>query len=154
MEATKLLELIPQQRPFRFIDEILSVDETQIEATYYFRKDEYFYQGHFPHHPVTPGVILTETAAQTSVVALGIFLLEQALTNKAELNEWTTFFTDSQMEFYLPVYPGERVRIKGEKIFFRKMKLKSKVQVFNEQNQLVCEGVLAGLGVKNESKQS
>jgi len=150
MEVTELLALIPQQKPFRFIDEIISVDENQIQATYYFKKDEYFYQGHFPGNPVTPGVILTEAAAQASVVALGIFLLDKMIENKVDLKKWTTFFTESQMEFFLPVYPGTKIRVIGEKIFWRKMKLKSKVQMFNEQNELVCEGTLAGIGVKNE----
>ena len=150
MEAIDLLELIPQQRPFRFIDQIISVNENQIQTSYRFKEDEYFYQGHFPNNPVTPGVILTEAAAQASVVALGIYLLDKMTEKKEELKKWTTFFTESQMEFFLPVYPGTNVRIVGEKIFWRKMKLKSKVQMFNDQNELVCEGILAGVGVKNE----
>ena len=43
-----LLELLPQQEPFRFVDEIVEVDEEHIVARYTFRPDADFYRGHFP----------------------------------------------------------------------------------------------------------
>ena len=55
-----LLELLPQQEPFRFVDEIVEVDEEHIVARYTFRPDADFYRGHFPGNPITPGVLLTE----------------------------------------------------------------------------------------------
>ncbi|MCK7510745.1 MAG: hypothetical protein MZV70_46225 [Desulfobacterales bacterium] len=71
----EVLDLVPQQAPFRFIDEIISLDEQQIVGAYRFREDEYFYRGHFPGRPITPGVILIETMAQIGVVAFGMYLL-------------------------------------------------------------------------------
>ena len=44
----EILDLVPQQAPFRFIDEIIRLDEEQIVGAYRFREDEYFYRGHFP----------------------------------------------------------------------------------------------------------
>src|SRR5512137_2288214 len=70
----QILLNIPQQHPFRFIDEILELDEEHIVGAYRFREDEYFYPGHFPGQPITPGVILIETMAQTGVVAFGLYL--------------------------------------------------------------------------------
>ncbi len=58
LSPDELLELLPQQEPFRFVDEILAVDEDSISARYTFRPDADFYRGHFPGNPVTPGVIL------------------------------------------------------------------------------------------------
>ena len=55
----QILALLPQQRPFRYVDEILEVDEQRIVGRYTFREDEWFYAGHFPGRPVTPGVIWT-----------------------------------------------------------------------------------------------
>ena len=52
-----LLELLPQQEPFRFVDEIVEVDEEHIVARYTFRPDADFYRGHFPGNPITPGVL-------------------------------------------------------------------------------------------------
>jgi len=54
----EVLDLIPQQEPFRFVDEILEVDEDHIVAKYRFRPEADFYRGHFPGNPITPGVIL------------------------------------------------------------------------------------------------
>ncbi|MBN2397434.1 MAG: beta-hydroxyacyl-ACP dehydratase, partial [Deltaproteobacteria bacterium] len=67
----QVLEMVPQMPPFRFIDDILEMDGDHIVGAYRFREDEYFYRGHFPGRPVTPGVILIETMAQTGVVAFG-----------------------------------------------------------------------------------
>jgi 3-hydroxyacyl-[acyl-carrier-protein] dehydratase len=47
----EVLSLVPQQPPFRFIDEIISLDDEQIIGAYRFREDEYFYRGHFPAIP-------------------------------------------------------------------------------------------------------
>ena len=75
-----VLETVPQQAPFRFIDSILELEPDRIVSSYTFRENEYFYSGHFKDNPVTPGVILIETMAQTGVVALGIYqLMEQGL---------------------------------------------------------------------------
>lgn len=147
MEANKILEYIPQQKPFRFIDEILEIDEEHIVGKYTFKKDEFFYEGHFPGDPVTPGVILTESMAQTGVVALGLYLTFLKV-GEEELNKWTTFFTDCQMDFYKPVYPGQTVIIKGKKKFFRRMKLSSTVTMYLENGEKVAEGIVSGMGVE------
>lgn len=149
MEVSKILEHLPQQAPFRFLDEIVEIDEDRIVGRYTFKQDEFFYKGHFPGHPVTPGVILTEAMAQTGVVALGLYLL-YLKEGEEVLNKWTTFFTDCQMDYYKPVLPGQTVIIKGEKKFFRRMKLKSSVQMYIENGDLVAEGTVSGMGVLRE----
>ena len=100
----EILELVPQQTPFRFIDNILSINEDQIVGQYTFKQDESFYAGHFPGNPVTPGVILLETMAQTGVVAFGLYLLSLKV-DKSELNNWVTLFSDAQVEYNKPVFP-------------------------------------------------
>jgi 3-hydroxyacyl-[acyl-carrier-protein] dehydratase len=49
------------------------------------------------------------------------------------------------MQFFLPVYPGELVRVRSQKHYFRFNKLKCGVRMYNEQQQLVCKGILAGM---------
>jgi 3-hydroxyacyl-[acyl-carrier-protein] dehydratase len=145
----QILSLIPQQRPFRFIDTIVEVDERHITAAYRFREDEYFYTGHFPGRPITPGVILVETMAQAAVVALGIALLLHKGVEISKIKEMTTLFTYAEaLEFIGAVAPGERVMIKGEKIYFRKGSIKTKASIARESGETVCFGVLAGTGVK------
>ena len=51
----EVLALVPQQEPFRFIGEIISLDEEQIIGAYRFREDEFFYRGHFPGQPYYAG---------------------------------------------------------------------------------------------------
>jgi 3-hydroxyacyl-[acyl-carrier-protein] dehydratase len=155
MEANRqmienILRAIPQKKPFRFIDDILSLDENQITGTYRFREDEYFYAGHFPGQPVTPGVILLETMAQTGVVAYGIYLL--MILGKMTLEEighFITLFTFMDtVEFVGMVRPGEKVIVRGEKIYLRKMSMKVRVHMERENGELVCSGIIAGMAVK------
>jgi 3-hydroxyacyl-[acyl-carrier-protein] dehydratase len=151
--ARQILDLIPQQPPFRFIDDILAIEDGKITAVYQFQKDEYFYKGHFPGMPITPGVILIESMAQTGVVALGISLLLKEGSSIEELKKTTTLFTFAdKIEFSGIVQPGEKVIIRGEKIYFRKGVLKSKVSMTRENGDTVCTGLLTGTGVvTNES---
>jgi 3-hydroxyacyl-[acyl-carrier-protein] dehydratase len=53
--------------------------------------------------------------------------------------------TESEMEFLKPVYPGERVRVRGEKIYFRFQKLKAKVFLYTANGELACRGQIAGI---------
>ena len=75
LSKEEVLALVPQQAPFRFIDEIESSSTpiTSWRATPSGPMLD-FYRGHFPGNPITPGVILVETMAQAGVVAFGIYL--------------------------------------------------------------------------------
>jgi len=144
----KILDLIPQQAPFRFIDDILDVNDESIVGTYRFKKDEYFYRGHFPECPVTPGVILIETMAQTGVVAFGIFLLLRQGISAEQIRSMTTLFTLADgVEFSALVSPGERVKVRGEKVYLRRGNLKTRITLEKENGQLACSGILTGKGV-------
>ncbi len=144
----RIMNSIPQKYPFRFVDELLELDDEHIVGTYRFRENEYFYQGHFPGRPITPGVILIETMAQTGVVALGFYLFMTQMHMPAEaLKELITLFTlADSIEFKGIVYPGERVIVKGQKVYFRRGNLKVKVRMERENGEPVCFGVLAGRG--------
>jgi 3-hydroxyacyl-[acyl-carrier-protein] dehydratase len=144
-----VLNAIPQQPPFRFIDEILTLDEQTVTAAYRFRENEFFYKGHFPGNPVTPGVILIETMAQAGLTALGIYQLVRDFPDGTGLPGFTPFFVFvDEVEFTSIVRPGERVMIHGEKIYSRRGNIKSKVSIRREDGSAVCHGVLTGTGVK------
>ena len=142
----EVLELLPQQEPFRFIDEILSVAEDRIEARYRFRPEADFYRGHFPGNPVTPGVILLESMAQVGVVALGIyhFALESGL---ADVERRVALFTDANVDFLGVVKPGDVVHITAEKTFFRRGKIRSEATML-VGDALVCSATVSGIGVR------
>lgn len=145
----EVLTAVPQQAPFRFIDDILELDEHGITGRYRFREDEYFYRGHFPDRPITPGVILIETMAQTGVVAFGLYLsLLKNGPSPERLSGLITLFTlADQIEFFSTVAPGETVVIRGEKIYFRGRSLKTGVVMKRSSGETICSGVLAGMGV-------
>jgi 3-hydroxyacyl-[acyl-carrier-protein] dehydratase len=142
MAFEEILDKLPYQHPFLFVDEILSVDENSISGSYTFKAEQDFYQGHFKNNPITPGVILTETAAQIGVVSLGIYLLSNS---GHPLNELKIALTSSEMDFFKPVFPSEKVIVTSEKEYFRFNKLKCKVQMLNEKGELVCRGIIAGM---------
>ncbi len=59
----------------------------------------------------------------------------------------TLFTIVEEVEFTGIVNPGERIVIRGEKIYFRRGNLKSKVSIQREDGEMVCSGILAGMGV-------
>ena len=145
MTPKEVLAAIPQQEPFRFIDEILELDDDHIVASYTFRADHDFYKGHFPDRPITPGVLLVESMAQAGVVGLGIYLLNKELGDDA--SRFTSLFTDATVEFSGIVPPGARVISTGKKLFFRRRKVRSEIEMRLEDGTLVCSGTLSGMGV-------
>jgi 3-hydroxyacyl-[acyl-carrier-protein] dehydratase len=146
VSIAEILAAVPQQDPFRFIDDILSIDDEQIMASYQFRTDHEFYRGHFPGRPVTPGVILIEAMAQAAVVAHGIYLLAKQ-TSLEEVRRTLSIFTDANVEFSGMVPPGARVVTTGRRLFFRRRKFRSEARMHLEDGTLVCSGQLSGMGV-------
>jgi 3-hydroxyacyl-[acyl-carrier-protein] dehydratase len=142
MTGEEIIAKLPYEPPFLFVDEILEVDENGITGAYTYNAAHDFYRGHFKNNPVTPGVILTETMAQIGVVSLGIYLLSQL---RNPLNELKIALTSSEMDFFKPVLPSEKVIVKSKKEYFRFHKLKCKVEMFNEDGVLVCRGKIAGM---------
>lgn len=65
--------VLPHRAPFLFLDRVLEVSEKHCIAERTFQADEPFFAGHFPGHPIVPGVILIEAMAQT----LGYLALRQ-----------------------------------------------------------------------------
>ena len=146
MSKEDVLARVPQQDPFRFIDEIVELDLEHIVARYTFREDADFYRGHFPGNPVTPGVILVEAMAQAGVVAYGIYLYA-AEHSPGEVDKLLTMFTDAQVDFAGMVKPGDRVTTTARKVFFRRKKLRCEMEMKLDDGTVVCSGVLSGMGV-------
>lgn len=146
LRPEEVLAAVPQREPFRFIDAIHELDDAHIRASYRFRPEADFYRGHFPERPVTPGVLLIEAMAQAGVVALGIYLL--ALEESPEaLDRYLTVFTEASVEFAEGVPPGDTVMTTGRKVFFRRHKLRTEVEMRRADGRVVASGVLAGIGV-------
>jgi len=148
MTPPEILDHIPQQAPFRFVDQILAVDEQRIEGSYRWPEGSDFYRGHFPQQPVTPGVLLIECMAQIGLVGLGVYLLGQQAKQVQGIA-----FSSSEVDFLQPVYPGETVRVEAEKVYFRLRKLKVAAQMYNQAGEVVAKGTLAGM-LGSEARRS
>ena len=145
LSPAEVLPLIPQQEPFRFVDEIVELGDDKVAGVYRWRPESDFYRGHFPGHPVTPGVLLVECMAQCSVVPLAVYLFHRDFEGDAD--RFQTLFTDATVEFSGVVRPGERVRTEATLVFWRRRKLRVQAEMRREDGTLVCSGTLAGIGV-------
>ncbi len=140
MTNQEIIAKLPYSKPFLFVDEITSINENGVEGTFTFNENLEFYKGHFKEKPVTPGVILTEVMAQIGLVCLGIYLLN----NEFSINT-SIALTSTNIDFLKPVFPAEKVTVISEKIYFRFGKLKCKVTMKNEHDEVVCRGEIAGI---------
>ena len=97
-----LLEVMPHRYPFLLIDRVLEMDETSIKAVKNVTFNEPQFLGHFPDHPVMPGVLLVEAMAQA-----GGFLLFSRIEDRADK---LIYFTGIDCcRFRRPVVPGDQV---------------------------------------------
>lgn len=140
----EIISKLPFSEPFLFVDEIESVSENGIQGNYTFPENSFFYKGHFKKNPVTPGVILTECMAQIGLVSLGIILLKSKFDSLKNFRPQIALVS-TEIEFFQPVFPKEKVTVVSEKVYFRFNKLKCAVKMFNEQGNLVCKGEISGM---------
>jgi 3-hydroxyacyl-[acyl-carrier-protein] dehydratase len=142
MTSNQIIKSLPYQQPFLFVDKLTEISSEGITGNYTFKAIEYFYKGHFKNNPITPGVILTECMAQIGVVCLGIYILNEENSNRKNLQ---IALTSSQIDFFLTVFPNEKVTVISEKEFYRFNKLKCHVKMLNDKNELVCRGIISGM---------
>jgi len=146
----KIVGAFPIVSPYRFIDAVDAVSETGIQGHYTFREDEYFYKGHFPGIPVTPGAILAECMAQIGLLAYGMYLLWDH-PNFASLQ---FLLTSSELKYRGVVEPNEKVTVRAEKIYFRFRKLKCKASMEVPGKGTVCRGTLSGMLILPEDEHA
>ena len=111
LDIKKIMELLPHRYPFLLIDRIIEIngDKSAIGIKNV-TANEYYFQGHFPIHPVMPGVLLIEGMAQTAG-ALCVFNLGDEYD--ASL---VYFMAIDRARFRKPVMPGDTVYYHMEKI--------------------------------------
>jgi len=142
-----LIKKLPYDKPFLFVDQIVEFKEGYIKGEYTFSKEAEFYKGHFKNNPVTPGVLLTECAAQIGLVCYAILKL------KEEKKQVDFAMTSIEMDFLKPHFPGEKVIVKAEEIYHRFQKLKMKVSVLNESNDILAKGQIAGMPIQYQNEK-
>lgn len=143
MTSAEILSKLPYQEPFLFVNHIDEVNSNSIKGSFTFKASSWFYKGHFKNNPVTPGVILTECAAQIGLASFGLFLLSQ--NEDLNVDQVKLAMTSSNVEFLKPVLPDDKVVVEAEKMYFRFNKLKSSVKMYNTFGDVVLQGELAGV---------
>jgi beta-hydroxyacyl-ACP dehydratase FabZ len=135
----EILNLLPHRYPLLLVDKILEQEENKIVGVKNVTINEPFFQGHFPGHPIMPGVLIIEAMAQTGGVL--IFSKEE---NKGEI---PLFAAIDKAKFKKPVYPGDQLIIKVEILKMLRGVAKAKAEAYVDGN-LVAEAELMFTAVK------
>ena len=105
-DIARIMHAIPHRYPFLMIDRVVEVvrDRSAIGIKNV-SANESFFQGHFPGHPVMPGVLIIESMAQTAAV-----LVVETLGPEAA-GKVVYFMSIEHAKFRRPVHPGDQLRI-------------------------------------------
>ncbi|MBQ8513819.1 MAG: 3-hydroxyacyl-ACP dehydratase FabZ [Ruminococcus sp.] len=107
MNRQQIMEIIPHRDPFLLIDEVLEMETgSRVVARKYMREDDYWFKGHFPEKPVTPGVLMVEMLAQAGAVCI---LSQPEFKGKIAL-----FAGIDKVKFRRQVVPGDVLDLEVE----------------------------------------
>ncbi|MEO7623268.1 MAG: 3-hydroxyacyl-ACP dehydratase FabZ [Gallionella sp.] len=137
MDINEIIELLPHRYPFLLIDRVLSMEpDKSIVALKNVTINEPFFPGHYPHHPVMPGVLIIEAMAQAAAL-----LSFKSMGAKADGKSVYYFAGIDGARFRKPVVPGDQLIIKAT--LMRSMRGLFKFSATAEvDNQLVAEAQL------------
>lgn len=139
-EITDILKIMPHRYPFLLVDRILELDENRVVGIKNVTINEPFFEGHFPAHPIMPGVLIVESMAQ-----VGGFLLLRKVDDPEGKVVYFTKIAD--VKFRKPVIPGDQLKSVVTMVKFKKNICIIKGESFVD-NDLVCEGTLTAMVVK------
>lgn len=137
---------IPHRHPFRFLDSISALDIHSVEATYTFPADAWFYKGHFPDKPITPGVILTECMVQCGMLPIALF----RIVAEGKILNGIPLLTLSEAEFLKPVWPGTTVIVKGTLEYWRRMSIRCQTEMLDSSGITVSLATLTATWINHE----
>ncbi len=108
IDIQRILEILPHRYPMLLVDRILEIEEgKRIVGIKNVSINEPFFQGHFPGHPIMPGVLIVEAMAQTGGV-LAMSAMERPQ------DKVVYFMSLDAVKFRRPVVPGDQLRMEVE----------------------------------------
>ncbi len=115
LDINEIMKILPHRFPFLMVDRVIELDPgKRIVAIKNVTINEPFFPGHFPGHPVMPGVLIVEAMAQVA----GIMAY---LASDDEIRKKVSYFMSiDSAKFRKPVRPGDQLRIEVETIFNRR----------------------------------
>jgi 3-hydroxyacyl-[acyl-carrier-protein] dehydratase len=157
LTPAQVLAMVPQQRPMRFVDELLEIDPEHILGAYTWNDEDC--KGYRADGKLVPPFKLIEMAAQIGSVAWCIWLMSQEISLE-EIKQLVGFFTEVRGgEFVLPVHSGDRLLCQAtfdEDGYFRKNKILTRVEMqFDggpKDGQTVFTGFISGMWVPREAE--
>ena len=107
MDIHAILKHLPHRYPMLLVDRVIDVTPgRQIHALKNVSVNEPFFTGHFPHHPVMPGVLILEALAQAAAI-----LSFKTLGNKPDDQSVYYFVGIDAARFKRPVLPGDQLHL-------------------------------------------
>lgn len=115
MDINQIMEILPHRYPFLMVDRIVELEPgKRCVGIKNVSINEPFFQGHFPGHPVMPGVLIVEAMAQVAGI------MAYTGSDEATRKKVTYFMSIDSAKFRKPVFPGDQLRIVIETTFCRR----------------------------------
>jgi UDP-3-O-[3-hydroxymyristoyl] N-acetylglucosamine deacetylase/3-hydroxyacyl-[acyl-carrier-protein] dehydratase len=106
LDVRQIMKILPHRHPFLMVDKVTKIAGNKITAVKNVSIGEPYFEGHFPHHPVMPGVLQLEAIAQVA----GILMLKQA----ENFGKLAYFMSAENVKWRKPVRPGDTLVIDVE----------------------------------------
>ena len=106
LDVNQIMKVLPHRYPFLMVDRVISIDGNHIVAQKNVSVNEPYFEGHFPDHPIMPGVLQLEAIAQVA----GILMLKKA----ENFGKLAYFMAAENVKWRKPVLPGDILTIDVE----------------------------------------